>query len=875
MKPWREVITPHEDIRRGGFDESVFAADLSDVLANRGPVDYRDALTFCAKTYHTQGLVNLGAAVASRLAGKGSGEPVIQIQTPFGGGKTHSLIALYHLFRGVEGLEETDLARAVLNKAGLSNLPKARVVTFVGTETDTLKRTIWGHLAEQLGNYDLLREHDEKRRSPGKDNLHRLLAGQPTLILLDEIVEYAVKARDYPEQIIAFFQELTETVKVLPQCALVATLPSSVPYGETGERRLSELQRVFGRVEAIYTPVEGEEVYEVIRRRLFQNTPDAAEVSATAESYWRIYQTLGDDIPRHVREPAYREKIRKAYPFHPELIDILYERWSTYANFQRTRGVLRLLALIIADLYKREHSAPLIQPAHINLVNASIRREFLKHIGNEYDGVIAADIADGNAKAQKIDNEMGSEYAKFGIASGLATAIFFGSFSGSESKGIGIQRLRLAILREGIPPAIIGDALGRMEDELWYLHVEHGIYSFSTQPNLNRVIIEKEDGVREENISDEIKRQVAKLAGTDMKTFCWPRETQDVPDTKELKLAVLSPECSMSGGGSGAFADELFKKSGITFRTYQNTLVVLAPNTAELAALRPQVKRLLALRAIKDDKALMRQLSDDNKNTLQSRLSSVESDVPFKILSAYRHVAKAGPNGAEWHDMGLPTVGEKGPLSKRVLDYLKSEILLTTITPDKLLRTALNENEQEKPVTEIYEAFLKFPQFPMIASESVVKTAVATGVREGTFGIRVGDRIYINEELPYKALDAGAILVRKEFVVKTGEDVPPVKSEGEVQPGRVQEPPPGVEVVAPLVGGFRRVRLRAKVPWDKLSDFLRGVVMPLWSDGAEMEVEIFVQAHSDSGSIRQSTLDQSVRETLRQIGAEVLEDTAE
>jgi len=875
MKPWREVITPHEDIRRGGFNESVFAADLSDVLADRGPVDYRDALTFCTKTYHTQGLVNLGAAVASRLAGKGSGEPVIQIQTPFGGGKTHSLIALYHLFRGVEGLEETDLAQAVLKKAELSELPRARVVTFVGTAADPLQKTVWGELAEQLGNYDLLREHDEKRRSPGKDNLHKLLSGEPTLILLDEIAEYAVKAKDYADQVIAFFQELTETVKVLPQCSLVATLPSSVPYGEEGERRLSELQRVFGRVEAVYTPVEGEEVYEVIRRRLFEGTPDAREVAATVESYRGMYQKLGDDIPSEAREPDYRDKMKKSYPFHPELIDILYERWSTYANFQRTRGVLRLLALIIADVYNRDHSAPLIQPAHINLVNSSIRREFLKYIGNEYDGVIAADIADGNAKAQKIDREMVSEYTKLGIASGLATAIFFSSFSGSEQKGIGIQRLRLGILREGIPPAIVGDALGRMEDELWYLHVEHGIYSFSTQPNLNRVIIEKEDGVKDENIRDEIYRQVEKLAGADMKTICWPRDTQDVPDTKDLKLAVLSPEYSVSSGGSVASVDELFRKAGTTFRTYQNTLVVVAPNSGELSAVRSLVKKLLALRAIKDDKALMRRLSDDNKSTLQSRLNDLESYVPFRILSAYRHVAKAGPNGAEWHDMGIPTVGEKGSLSKRVKEFLKDKILLRTITPDKLLRTGLKDDEQEKPFSDIYEAFLKYPNFPMIESESVVKTAVATGVREGTFGIRVGDEIYIGEELPDDVLDAGAILVRKESAIKTSPEVSPPALGEDVQPAAVKEPTPIEGVVAPPSGGVRRVMLRTKVPWDKLSDFVRGVVMPLRSDGAEMEVEIWVRAHSDSGSIRQNTLDQRVRETLRQIGAQVEEDVAE
>jgi len=350
-------------------------------------------------------------------------------------------------------------------------------------------------LATQLGRYDLLREHDRQRRTPGTDLLHRLLEGGPTLILMDEIAEYAAKARDIQEQVMAFFQELTETVKVLPECALVVTLPSSAPYGEEGERALDQLQRIFGRVEAIYAPVEGDEVFEVIRRRLFQDLGDPPEAREAAEAYWELYRRLGEDAPAEAREPAYRERLRQAYPFHPQVIDILYERWSTFHTFQRTRGALRLLGNVVSDLWQHKHPAPLIQAAHINLAEPAIRREFLKHIGNEFEGVISADIVDTNARAQRIDREMGSEYARFNVASGLATAIFFGSFSGSQRRGVNAPSLRMALLRDGIPPAIVGDALGRMEEELWYLHCEGGLYEFRSQPNLNRVVMEHEEAV--------------------------------------------------------------------------------------------------------------------------------------------------------------------------------------------------------------------------------------------------------------------------------------------------------------------------------------------------------------------------------------------
>ncbi len=878
MKSWREVINPHPDIRAGKFDESVFAADLSDVIADRGPLEYRDAELFFRKTYPTQGLVSLLSAIASRLSGKGGGQAVIQIQTPFGGGKTHSLIALYHLFKNPQVASATELISKVREKAGLEAIPTARVVTFVGTAADPLHgKTPWGEVAEQLGNYALLAEHDDKKLAPGKDLLHKLLGGAPTLLLMDEVAEYVVKVKDFREQVIAFFQELTEAVKVLSQCALVVTLPSSAPYGEEGERVLRQLQQVFGRIEAIYTPVEGEEIYEILRRRLFEDIPDPSEVRQVANGYWEMYRRLGDDVPPEVRDMAYRDKLCRAYPFHPEIIDLLFERWSTYSTFQRTRGVLRLLAEVVADLYQREHSAPLIQPAHLNLANPAIRRELIKHIGNEYEGVIAADIAGSNAKAPTIDREMGSEYARFGVASGLATAIFFGSFSGSEKKGLNVQRLRLALLREGIPPALVGDALHRLKDELWYLHVEGGVYSFSSQPNLNRVIVEKEEAVGEELIIEEIRTRLEKCAGNELRITLWPKASQDVPDTKELKLAILAPEHTKQNMATSAMVEELLKKCGEKFRTYQNTLLVLAPDEGKLLSLRQKVKRYLALRSIWDDKALMRQLSEENKKTLESKWNDVDSLIPFELLSAYRHLAKSGKNGVEWLDLGIPTVGERSSLSQRVCEFLKNqELLLERISPHILLKKSLREDEHEKPVSEIVEAFLRYPQLPMVRSVAVIEQAISQGVQQGVFGIRVGERVYFGETPLSSFRMDEAVLLRKELIPQPlSVDEPPLEEAPKDTPA--SGPKPGVAGVpsAPqsLEAGGHRLRLRVKVPWDKLSDFIRGVILPLRSDGADLEVEVFVQAWSESGGIKQETLKQKVKETIRQIDAEILEES--
>ncbi len=891
LPAWREVAVPHEDIRRGRFDESTFAADLADVLEGRGPLEYRDPLTFFRKTYPTEGMVRLLGAVVRRLSGKKGGEPVVQIQTPFGGGKTHGLVALYHLVRSAEEAKETELYARVLEEAGVEEIPEAKVAVFVGTAADPLKgRTPWGELAFRLGRYDLLEEYDQARRAPGKERLHDLFraAGGPVLILMDEVAEYVARAvnpqalnkaggsleggRAYQTQVLAFFQELTEAVKVAPRVALVMTIPSSAPYGEEGERALLQLQQIAGRLEAVYEPVKGWEIYDVIRTRLFEKIQDDGAVQRVANSYFELYRRLGDEVPNEARDPAYRERLRRAYPFHPELIDALYERWGTLPTFQRTRGVLRLLSEIVADLYAREHPAPLIHLAHVNLANPSVRREVVKHIGNEFDSVIATDIAspEGQAKAQRLDQGMGSEYARFQVASGLATAIFLYSFSGGERKGASPAQLRLASLRPGVPPPLVGDTLGRLRDLLWHLHEASGLYYFSSQPNLNRIVVERENAVDPEQIRQALRERLEEVAGQELRVYLEPHSPKDVPDTKELKLVVLSEP-------SGRLAQELLEKAGTTFRTYKNTLFVLYPDPNSLEDLRRSARRYLALRSIRNDRTLYAHLSEQNRHRLDELLRDADGGLTQKLLTAYRHLTKPGRQGPETYDLGIPTVGE-ATLAKRVYDYLKAQdLLLERIAPRHLL-TALAQVEMEKPLSEVYEAFLRYPHLRVLKGWEVLEDAVRRGVEEGEFGVRVGERYYFQEPLPMEVL-GDAVLVRKEAVPpKEGESKGQEAGKGEEAPS--DETPFGTKSLDSGKGlGIGKTSdrvenydLKVKLPWNHLSDFLRGVLIPLQRGGAEIELLIDLRAHFRDG-IPRAILEQQVRETLKQLGADVVEES--
>ena len=624
----------------------------------------------------------------------------------------------------------------------------------------------------------------------------------------------------------------------------------------------------------IYTPVEGMEIYEILRKRLFEDLGDAKVHRAVVDEYFNLYQRLGDEVPAETRETAFKEKLVKAYPFHPELIDVLFERWGTIPTFQRTRGVLRLLAEVVSDLFTRQHPAPLIQPAEINLANPRIRRMFIEHIGEVYESVVASDIAGEDAKAVKIDRHMGTEYAKFRVALSLATSIFFYSFSGAERAGATIQRLRLAFLREGIPSAIVGDALRRLEDidGPLYLHVDKGLYYFSSKVGLNRLIVEREETIREEEIEEEVKRRVKEIAGADFEVYVWPRSNSDIPDNKRLKLIILPPNLTAGQLKTGELIQSILTYHSTEFRTYKNTLMFLIVEPAECDAFKKTVRRFLALKAIKADKEKMKTLTEEDRVRMDERLKDADSSLWFRAVSAYRYLAKGTKDGFTTFYMGIPTVGEL-TLSGKVKNYLKDqEILLEKLSPKVLLEKTFSKDDKIKSLGDVLEAFLKYPELPMLESEDVLKNAVAQGVHPaGLLGAKIGEKdIRYLKPVSKDELTEDTLILRAEIAQEIVKGLKEMPSITPTKPGA--EAP---EITPTAVAGVvKRIKLTAKVPWDRLSDMLRGVLIPLNREGAQISLEVTLEAQSDTG-ISRDTLDLRIKETLNQIGAKVVKEEAE
>lgn len=904
LPAWWNIATPRKEICDGTFNESSFAVDIAEVVKGTAPQEYLDPRLFFAKTYLTSGLQKLICNVLSCITNS-TGDKVIQLQTPFGGGKTHSLLAIYHL---VKSFHEVNHLPQIQSLANNLSIPHTRVAVFLGTEADVINgKTPWGEIAEQLGCYHLIKDHDQKRIAPGKEIFREIIKQSGSvLILIDELLAYITKANELEKQekiaqgqTLVFLQEITEVIAASSNSVLILTLPKSdlEKFDEAATRALSQLEKVSGRVESIYVPVDGIEIYEVVRKRLFDNIGDINQHKQTAETYFRLYQQLGNDVPSEVKELSYRTKIEQAYPFHPELIDILYERWGSFPKFQRTRGVLRLLAEVIKDIYKKG-ADPLIQSSQINLANPILKRELIKHIGDPFDSIITSDIM---GKSQQIDRDMGSEYEKYNIASKLATGVFFYSFSGSDRRGVNLSWLRIALLNDNIPSMIIGDAIAKLADNLWYFHEEKRLYSFKNEPNLNRVIVDREQLIDDEQITDKLRELIkAQPKGKFFEAHIW-KESQDIPDHTKFKLVILHPNYKKGDQETEQFTQELF--SNTSFRVYKNTVFLVIVDANSYVTLETRLKRYLALSAITEDQDLKKNLSLSSKTDLQNKLKQAEKDIVDGLIAAYRHLAWCGQNTIDYSDISTATKVEGNSWLERVENHLKNQRSINAkIAANVLLNKGLSVNETEKSLQDIYNNFLRTPGHkPLLENESVILEAVKIGVKEGKLGIRFNGQLYYQDDDDnLNEITLAAILVRPEIAQKekaqlqtqsddhgnshsseTTENISQTSS-GNATNSTVENSLVNSDKVQTATGTYhvnstnkpkttkvKKVKFKADIPWAKLSHIIRGVIMPLQAGESNIKITIEIEAESIQG-YDHHMLDNKVKETLKQLDSKIL-----
>ena len=775
LKPWREIVTPHKDVASGRYQQAEFAADLWQVHLGEGTDEYRDPVEFFRRTYLTESLKGLVVGAIRRVAGRG-GDPVVQLQTNFGGGKTHSMLALYHLFSGTA---PGDLAGidTVVQEAQATELGTARRVVLVGnkispgnpvTKADgTVVRTLWGELAWQLGGkkaFARIAADDEKATNPG-DALRELFNEYgPCLILIDEWVAYARQLHDQSdlpagsfETQFSFAQALTESAKLANHCLLVISLPASdtagSPHtraddvevgGQRGREALDRLRNVVGRIESSWRPASAEEGFEIVRRRLFEPFSDPAQFTdrdVVARAFAELYRTQHQEFPPECRDVDYEKRIKAAYPIHPEIFDRLYTDWSTLVKFQRTRGVLRLMAAVIHSLWEKGDRNPLILPANIAIDDPRVQFELTRYLSDNWVPVLEKDVDGPSSLPLRLDGEV-PNLGKFAASRRVARAIYLGSAPTADAahRGIEDRRIKLGCVMPGESPAVFGDALRRLAGAATYLYQDGPRYWYSTQPTVTKLAEDRAEQLRRD--PDKVVQELGSRLRSDLRNsgefnrvHPLPQSGQDVPDDRDARLVVLAidtPYSKERGNPAETTAKAILESRGSVPRLYRNSLVFLAVDKTRLQDLDEAVRRYLAWDSILGEREPL-DLSPYQVKQAEIQKEAASSAVTARLPEAYQWLLVPGQSRpdapVEWLAMRL---SGQDSLAARASKRLKGDELLVTGFAASRLRMELDRvplwRGDHVSTKQIVEDFARYLYLPRVGDPTVLLKSIGDGV---------------------------------------------------------------------------------------------------------------------------------------------------
>ena len=800
LKPWREVVTPHRDVAAGRYQQAEFAADLFQVITNKAEREYQDPIEFFHRTYFTEGLLWLIQQAWLRLTDQG-GAPVIELKTNFGGGKTHSMLALYHLFSGLAAKDVPDIDKVIPDclRNGEIVIPKATHAVLVGTQISpvdggiksdgTKINTLWGELAWQLGNsagdvkgaFAMIAEEDKQGISPGSEKLTKLFETYgPALILIDEWVAYArqIYGKDgLPsgnfDSNITFVQALTEAAKAAKGTIVVASLPASdiEKGGEYGGIALERIENVFSRVEARWKPASETESFEIVRRRLFQDIQDFTARDAVCRAFSEMYQENRGDFPRECRELDYEERMKSTYPIHPELFERLNQDWSTLDRFQLTRGVLRLMAGIIHELWEHQDGSALIIPGTVPLYNSGVKAEITEYLPIGWGGVMDRDIDGSLSRPLELDRE-NPNLGRYSASRRVTRCIFIGSapsVAEQRVRGIDELRIKLGCVQPGENVSSFGDALRRLTDELTYLYMDGGRYWFDTRPSISKTAKERAQRFLERGteVEDEIIRRLHESTKGKRGEFAGvhtdPKSSGDVPDEPMARLVILGPEYAYrkQNGSSKAieFSEEILKQRGTIPRTYRNMVVFLVAENERLQELCQATSLWLAWTAIDQEKEQLN-LDAAQMRQVTSSIKQFDDTIRARMLEAYNYLLVPTQEGTGPTTLSQIRLQSGDHLVERASQRLvRDEELIVNWSPATLkieLDRYLWKDVDHLSVKQLWEYLAQYVYLPRLKDENALIEAIRQGAGYLTWKDYFGYASAVREDGYYVGLVAGS-----------------------------------------------------------------------------------------------------------------------
>ena len=913
LPAWFNVVVPQSDIRDGVLDESIFAANIEEVASGTAPVVYQDIRYFFECTYVTEGIKELIRRVVQALNGQESQNRVISLQTGFGGGKTHSLISLYHVVKDSSTFKRLDTASSILEPQDMPQFDHARVAVFTQNTVsvvdghkvydDIITHTLWGELAWQLGGpegYERVRNADIQMVAPTAQDIKPIIEGaSPALILIDELADYCNRASGKVvgsgtlfTQTNSFIQTLTEVVASVPKTVLICTLPASareVASSEIGQEILSALETRVVRVGSSVKPVDDEEIYEVVRRRLFDRITNYDVIEQVARKYKDMYHNRRDSLPAEADRVAYVERIKKAYPFHPELIDLFHIRWGSDSKFQRTRGVLRLLASIVKDLWSRKSSLAgtqaLIQTSDVRLENLpTLQSQITSLMGSQWDSVMHADVFGTISNAYKLDEQnVGNHIGEYHLATAVTTTVLMASIGSSSQRGLTLKQLKLCLLKpDAFQHIDIDSTVNQLENVVHYMYKSsiggEQSFWFQSKPNINILVNQAKGDVKEEEVNAEIMRMVKQSVANLGQVKVLVDPTGDVPEQKQLTFVVMHPKYTVAAGGdvsrSAQYAiKQMAQMKGSSQRVYRNTMLFLVCSEAGKAALSMKLREYLACDKIMTEYSS--QLDQDQRKDIADRKRMSGDAAKEQLIHAYNTVVKCERDTLRTQEIGTFATDFAAQITVKTLSELhENGVVLRKIGLNIINRNGLMPTiEKPVKVNELYEAFLRFDDKPMILNVDAVKDTVNRYCEEGMWNVGTGDpehfsRIYHNETIPFlNPQEDGYWLLDSSVMPKpAGGGAGPSPEPGPT-PTPGPAPTPGPEPApTPATKTYKRVTISGSVPIENYSQLFSSFVNTLKNNHLKIEVKFTASNNPTNPLTDNSPIVKSVKESASQLG---------
>lgn len=809
LRPWRELVLPHDDVAKGDLQQAEFAADLWQIYKGEGTDEYRDPKAFFGRTFVTEGIRELLVNAMKRLMGQG-GDPVIELKINFGGGKTHSMLALYHLFGGQAKATQLAGIEDVLTAVGAKEAPVVKRAVIVGTALrpgspvdhgdGIITNTLWGEIAWQLAGregYEIVRATDENATNPG-DLMDKLFAlAGPSLILIDEWVAYARQMFETRTVLpggafdtqFTFAQTLCEAARRAKNVLVCISVPASerdgVIYGpqagdQAGKTALARLQDAVGRSNMVWRPATPEESFEIVRRRLFQpiEGDKIGARDATIKEFLAFYRAHPNDFPTECRESGYERKMLATYPIHPELFERLYADWSTLEKFQRTRGILRLMAKVIRTLYVSNDAGVLILPASVPLSDPDVQSEVTYYLPESWSAVLDKDVDGYGSVPLQLDAEFVASYGRYSACRRVARTVFMGSAPTKDAanRGIDERRIKLGSVQPKEQVATFGDALNKLRQKTTYLYGDTSRFWYHTQASVNREAQDRADRVTSEQVHTDIAKRLREvLKGTRRGEFGGVHvdvPSSDIPDDRELRLVILGMEANHKQGKADSEAlkkaKDVLEFRGSAPRSNRNRLVFLAADAGRFTELENAVKQSIAWASIVDDQQEKR-IDLDNSNEAQARSSANKSslDVMVKLGEVVCHVLvpyQPDPRSdSQWETVTVK--GNVEQLASQVVKKLEADQHLVrklggTVLSKDIDRIPLWRDDERVSVEQLLEDFGKYTYLPRLIDDETLYGAIREALNpnplSGEVGLGYADS-YDSESRTYSKPRIGAI----------------------------------------------------------------------------------------------------------------------